>query len=326
MKKKQLSNKQKNNIKNREIQIKKEVDLSNNREKATVITRYGNTAKVKTETRKTVVVSLKRNTDQIVTGDQVIIEFKDNYKEGKIIAALERSNELSRPYQKTKKVIAANIDQMLIVNSINPKISLYILDNYLIAAESLKINPVIIINKIDLCSSKELKEIQKDMQIYKNIGYDILYYSNKTKDCPHKKDNILKKIIYKSNILVGQSGVGKSTIIKEIFPDIDIKIQEISQKSNLGRHTTTYSTLFEIEKGGSIIDSPGIREFKIGSIPKEEIAHLYRDFQPYIKNCKFRNCNHINPPNCGIKEALKNKEISEKRYNNYLKIHENTKQ
>lgn len=326
MKKRQLSNKQKNNIKNREIKIKEEVNLNSNREKAIVITRYGNTAKVKTETKQTVVVNLKRTTDQIVTGDQVIIEFEDNYKEGKIIATLERNNELSRPYQKTKKIIAANIDQMLIVNSINPKISLSILDNYLIAAESLKINPVIIINKIDLCSAKELQEIKKDMQIYQNIGYDILYYSNKTKDCRYKRDNILEKIIDKSNILVGQSGVGKSTIIKEIFPEIDIKIQEISKKSNLGRHTTTYSTLFEIEKGGSIIDSPGIREFKIGNIPKEEIANLYRDFQPYIKNCKFRNCNHINPPNCGIKEALKNKEISEKRYNNYIKIHENTKQ
>ncbi len=253
----------------------------------------------------------------IVCGDSVIWEhLSDN--QGIVTALNTRTSLLSRPNNNgILKPIAANITQMLIVCAIKPDYDFLLIDNYLVAAELLKITPVIIINKIDLLNNIELKIIKEKFNSYAELSYQLFYTSTVT---PNAMNLFTKQLDQHTSIFVGQSGVGKSSLINFLLPQLKLKTRELNDSINLGKHTTSTSTLYHLSKTGSIIDSPGVREFKLWNIDHIEAAWSFKEFRPYIDQCKFRNCVHINEPHCAVKKALENNTITNRRYQSYKRI------
>jgi ribosome biogenesis GTPase len=275
-----------------------------------VITRYGQHLLVEAESGKLYQCTGRRNIELSVAGDQVVFQTISN-DEGVVTALLERDNLLRR----SQKVIAANIDQLWLVVAIEPHYQFELIDRYLVVAENAELPINIVVNKIEL--SQNMAQIKHDFSIYESAGYSVHYLS------VEEQTNIaeLKALLNdKTHIFLGQSGVGKSSLINELIPDLNLRVNEISTKSKLGKHTTTNTTLYHIPSGGDLIDSPGIREFQLDDLTDKEILSGFREFKPFIGQCKFRNCAHINEPNCAIKQALESGEIHTQRYQNYLNL------
>lgn len=280
-----------------------------------VISRYSKNAQVEDENGNIIYCAIRPNIDSIVTGDKVVWQAEGN-NQGIIISRHNRQSILSRPDNSGKlKPVAANITQIIIVIAPIPVVSWSLLDSYLVMAEHLKITSYILLNKTDL----DHEQIQKNLlKYYEPLGYPILLTNRNILE-----DKLLQKILSnQTSILVGQSGVGKSSIIKKLLPNETNKILtgSLSERTNLGSHTTSNSVLYHLPSGGNLIDSPGIRELNLWNIPSNQIAEGYREFQPYISQCKFRNCNHIDTPGCAVINAVKNKLIHQTRYENYVKI------
>jgi ribosome biogenesis GTPase len=173
----------------------------------------------------------------------------------------------------------------------------------------------IVINKIEL--SKNGNQLNNDFEHYKSLGYDVHFISVKNGE---NVDTFKEKLINKSHIFLGQSGVGKSSLINSLIPDLELRVNEISIKSKLGKHTTTNTTIYHIPSGGDLIDSPGVREFQLDNLSEEQIVGGFREFKALSDRCRFRNCKHINEPDCAVKIALENGEINDNRYESYLNI------
>ena len=275
-----------------------------------VITRYGQHLLVEAESGELYQCTGRRNIELSVAGDQVIFQIIGN-DEGVVTALLERDNLLRR----SQKVIAANIDQLWLVVAIEPHYQFELIDRYLVVAENAELPINIVVNKIEL--SQKMDQIKYDFSMYESAGYSVHYLS------VEEQTNIaeLKALLNdKTHIFLGQSGVGKSSLINELIPDLNLRVNEISTKSKLGNHTTTNTTLYHIPSGGDLIDSPGIREFQLDDLTDKEILSGFREFKPFIGQCKFRNCAHINDPNCAIKQAVESGEIHIQRYQNYLNL------
>ena len=275
-----------------------------------VITRYGQHLLVEAESGELYQCTGRRNIELSVAGDQVIFQIIGN-DEGVVTALLERDNLLRR----SQKVIAANIDQLWLVVAIEPHYQFELIDRYLVVAENAGLPINIVVNKIEL--SQKIDQIKYDFSMYESAGYSVHYLS------VEEQTNIaeLKALLNdKTHIFLGQSGVGKSSLINELIPDLNLRVNEISTKSKLGKHTTTNTTLYHIPSGGDLIDSPGIREFQLDDLTDKEILSGFREFKPFIGQCKFRNCAHINEPNCAIKQAVESGEIHIQRYQNYLNL------
>ncbi|RUM77341.1 MAG: ribosome small subunit-dependent GTPase A [Candidatus Thioglobus sp.] len=275
-----------------------------------VITRYGQHLLVEAESGELYQCTGRRNIELSVAGDQVIFQIIGN-DEGVVTALLERDNLLRR----SQKVIAANIDQLWLVVAIEPHYQFELIDRYLVVAENAELPINIVVNKIEL--SQKMDQIKYDFSMYESAGYSVHYLS------VEEQTNIaeLKALLNdKTHIFLGQSGVGKSSLINELIPDLNLRVNEISTKSKLGKHTTTNTTLYHIPSGGDLIDSPGIREFQLDDLTDKEILSGFREFKPFIGQCKFRNCAHINEPNCAIKQAVESGEIHMQRYQNYLNL------
>ena len=275
-----------------------------------VITRYGQHLLVEAESGELYQCTGRRNIELSVAGDQVIFQIIGN-DEGVVTALLERDNLLRR----SQKVIAANIDQLWLVVAVEPHYQFELIDRYLVVAENAELPINIVVNKIEL--SQKINQIKYDFSMYESAGYSVHYLS------VEEQTNIaeLKALLNdKTHIFLGQSGVGKSSLINELIPDLNLRVNEISTKSKLGKHTTTNTTLYHIPSGGDLIDSPGIREFQLDDLTDKEILSGFREFKPFIGQCKFRNCAHINEPNCSIKQAVESGEIHTQRYQNYLNL------
>ncbi|HIE79017.1 MAG TPA: ribosome small subunit-dependent GTPase A [Candidatus Thioglobus sp.] len=275
-----------------------------------VITRYGQRLLVESESGELFQCTGRQNIELSVAGDQVIFQPISN-QDGIVTALVSRDNELKR----SQKTIAANVDQLWLVVAIEPHYQFDLIDRYLVVAENAGLPINIIVNKVELCS--DMAVLSRDFSVYKSIGYDVINLSVKEKTNLPKLRSMLDD---KTHIFLGQSGVGKSSLINELMPELNLRVNEISIKSKMGKHTTTNTTLYHIPSGGDLIDSPGIREFQLDDMGDEEILNGFREFKPYIGSCKFRNCAHINEPDCAIKEALLSGEISQKRYQNYLSL------
>jgi ribosome biogenesis GTPase / thiamine phosphate phosphatase len=209
------------------------------------------------------------------------------------------------------------VDQMMIVTA--PELPLLpgLIDSYLVAAEILGISPLIILNKIDLLNSQvRSRDIQEYLQLYRKINYPVLFISVNQQKGLEEVAGYLK---HKTSVFVGQSGVGKSALTSNFLPHEGIKVGALAD-SGLGSHTTTMARLYHLPLGGNLIDSPGIREFGLWNMQKNEIEHGFREFQPYLGQCKFRNCRHDSEPHCAIKNALGRGEISPLRLESFHEL------
>lgn len=287
-----------------------------------MVSRYGEQADVlELSGGKVYRCFLRQNLGAPVPGDRVHFRL-DNNCHGVIESLKERTSVLQRPspHQGLKPVVA-NINKVLVLVAPLPDFSAILLDRYLIAIENAGIDISIVANKWDLESEIEEQSIEQQLSIYQQLNYPILKVSTK-KDLG--KEALKKTIWGHSSILVGQSGVGKSSIINWLFPDQSLVTKEISDNSRLGQHTTTASQLFCLSENsitdGFIIDSPGIREFGLWHLDVQQIASGFCEFAPYLGSCKYRDCQHINEPGCEIVKAVKSGKILQQRWMNYQKI------
>ncbi|MFT4938735.1 MAG: ribosome biogenesis GTPase [Paraglaciecola sp.] len=265
---------------------------------------------------------MRRTIDSVVCGDNVLFRpGKDQSLRisGLIELVLDRQSVLTRPdFYDGVKPVAANIDQIIIVSSVIPALSLNIIDRYLVAAEDVEIEPVILLNKVELLSPQEREQVEQELQIYRDIGYKLVYTSCKTHTGLSELSECLKD---KTSVFVGQSGVGKSSIINELLPDsMDETTNDVSDNSGLGQHTTTTAKLLHFPQGGDLIDSPGVREFALWHLPSERLTLGFIEFRDYLGGCKFRDCKHADDPGCLIKQAVEKGDISQQRYQSYHKI------
>tara|TARA_Y100000746_G_scaffold107004_1_gene91481 strand:- start:257 stop:1165 length:909 start_codon:yes stop_codon:yes gene_type:complete len=257
----------------------------------------------------------------IATGDEVEFdEDKNNLGNYIINKILPRNNYLIRKSIKKKNnghIIASNINQAIIISSLkNPFTKSGFIDRFLISCFAYRIPALVIYNKEDLLNNKEKNRLNQEIDYYKKIGFNSLSISAKFDKKIKKLKSILKN---KTSLFIGNSGVGKSTLINRLSYNANQKTSEISKKSNKGKHRTTFSQIFDIDKKTKIIDTPGIKTFELFDIEKNQIKNYFPEFIKINDKCKFNNCLHINEPNCEIKKEI-DKSIWRRRYNNYLSI------
>lgn len=290
---------------------KAESELDDEKEyQGIVITRYGQRQLVEDENGIVFQSVSRQNIGFSVAGDKILFQ-KTKHDDAIVTAIYPRDNELKRQ----DKLIAANIDQLWLVVAIEPHYEFELIDRYLIMAENSKLPIGIIVNKIELSSNKSKTE--NDFLNYQSLGYDVHFLSVKKQI---NLDFFKEQLINKSHIFLGQSGVGKSSLINSLIPDLQLRVNEISSKSKLGKHTTTNTTIYHIPSGGDLIDSPGVREFQLDSLTELEIKSGFKEFRALSDACRFRDCRHINEPNCAVKESLNQGKINPNRYQSYLNI------
>lgn len=231
-----------------------------------------------------------------------------------------RRTLLQRAVGETHKPLAANIDQIVIEAAIEPQLDGFLVDKYTVAAELAGAEPLLVINKEDLLDDAQRAQIDALLTDYRAIGYDCLYTSALRNT---GIDAFLARLAGRSSILVGQSGVGKSSLILRLLPDLDIAIGRLSSASGQGRHTTTATTLYHLPGSGDLIDSPGVRDFHLGRVPPEELARGFREFRPWLGHCRFTDCRHRNEPGCAVRDALQQHRISARRMESYRRLLQN---
>ena len=281
-----------------------------------VISHHGGKIVVETDDAQLIECSVKSNLGTIVCGDRVVCELAD--KAGpRVMAVLPRSNFLQRVdgFGQLKSV-AANLSQILVCLSVKPEPNLFLLDQYLISAEQQGINPVIILNKIDL-----LPEGSKDPfrleSVYQPLGYTVLLTSIKS---GQGMDRLISVFDYHTTVLSGVSGVGKSSITQALLPLVKIKIAKISDANDEGRHTTRTSRLYHLANQGNLIDTPGIRGFNPVLDKNASLSAGFREINRLGGDCRFADCQHIKEPKCAVIEALRQGKISDTRYQHYLRM------
>lgn len=286
-----------------------------------VIGRFGKHADVEDSAGTVSRCHIRRTIDSVVCGDTVLFEPGDDSDEGVsgvIELVKDRHSVLTRPdFYDGVKPIAANIDQIIIVSAVMPALSLNIIDRYLVACEDIGIRPIIVLNKAELLDEPTLEEVNAQLEVYTQLGYQVLLTSCKTQQGIDAINDLLND---KVSIFVGQSGVGKSSIINQVLPDAEEQIGAISDTSGLGQHTTTAAKLLHLPAGGDLIDSPGVREFGLWHLPEERVTWGFVEFREFLGGCKFRDCKHLNDPGCLIRQAMEDGHITATRYASYHKI------
>jgi len=280
-----------------------------------VITNFGKTSIIELENQELIRCHPRQNLDQIVCGDNVLIQKLEN-QDAVVTAILERETLLKKPgFGGKLKPMAANIDQVVIVMAIEPAPNPYLIDRYLVATENLLARALIIINKTDLADADtDLKSLLNE---YRELGYKVLPTSTKDASSTQALKDELNN---KTSIMVGLSGVGKSSLINTLLPEQDIRVGEVSAASGEGTHTTTSSILYHLHDGGDIIDSPGVRDFGLWNNTKEDVLYGFKEIRDMAGQCKFSNCIHEVEPGCVINQAVENGLITRMRFNSYKKI------
>ncbi len=262
------------------------------------------------------------STNPVAVGDIVNVEIEDAAENSVIITEItERNNYIARISPRNKNqhhIIAANIDQCLLIATLKePKTSQGFIDRCLVSAEAFHIPSTIIFNKSDIYSQKEWNVFENLKMIYESIGYPVYSISVKNNE---GVDDIKKMLTNKVTLFFGHSGVGKSTLINFIIPQLKLQTQEVSNWSGKGMHTTTFAEMFDLPFNGNIIDTPGLREFAITGIERTELSHYFIEMKKFLQYCRFNNCLHLEEPNCAVKKAVEEKKISLERYISYCNI------
>jgi ribosome biogenesis GTPase len=261
------------------------------------------------------------STNPIAVGDEVQMEKEPDSENAMINKIFERRNYVARvsPHNKNQHhIVAANLDQSLLFATLkDPKTSQGFIDRFLVTCEAYHVPAVIVFNKADVYRKKEMDKFEEVQGIYEKAGYKVFLASVSTGQGVDEIKALLKG---KTTLLSGHSGVGKSTFINAIFPDLALRTKEVSGWSGKGMHTTTFAEMFDVPFGGKIIDTPGIRELGLVDIEKAELSHYFPEMRELLINCQFNNCIHINEPGCAVKSALNEGVIHEDRYISYLTI------
>ena len=281
---------------------------------ATVITTYSRRMRLRLENGEEVNARIKGKRTKPVCGDRVEVEPIENEVDWLITKIGERRNELTRPNMRGQvEVLAANLDYLVVVAAAEPKPDWFIVDRYLCAAELMGIDACVVFNKSDLGTSA----IRYELDTYFDIGYDVVSCSALSGD---GMDNVRTLLATHCSIIVGQSGVGKSSIINSLLGDEVQRTADVSDKSREGRHTTVNSTMISLPGGGAIIDSPGVRDYAPALESSTIASQGFREIYDAAQECRFANCQHLREPGCAVKDRCESGAISPRRYESYKRI------
>ncbi len=282
-----------------------------------VIAHYGKFVDVETSAKKIIHCKLRQHLPILVPGDHIIWQQADDGT-GVVSAIEPRRSQLARKDQHDQlRPIAANVDIVVITVAPLPEMQELFIDRYLVALENLHLMPIIICNKIDLLATSQHHDLQQRLNIYAKLGYAIYYASATTQQ---GLTELASALTHKTSVFVGQSGVGKSSLIEQLIPGVNLHANEISAQTTLGKHTTSTSRLYHLPCGGQVIDSPGTRNFDLWSMALAEVSHGFREFREYAGHCKFRDCKHLSEPGCAIQQALAAGKINPLRLANFHAI------
>ncbi|KGE03748.1 small ribosomal subunit biogenesis GTPase RsgA [Pseudohaliea rubra] len=258
---------------------------------------------------------LRANLDGLVTGDRVV--FRAGEPIGVVVARLPRRSLLSRPDARGEpRPVAANIDQVAIVIAAQPAPHRNLIDRYLVATEAMGADALLVVNKVDLLDEPAPAAAMAALLApYQGLGYRVIKTSRET-----ALKTLGAALAGHTSVLVGQSGVGKTSLVNALLPGLDRRTGELSGPGRKGRHTTTTAELHHLPGGGDLIDSPGIREFGLDHLPREQVAEGFREFRPFLGHCRFRDCRHRDEPGCALLSAVEAGAISRERLASYRHI------
>jgi ribosome biogenesis GTPase / thiamine phosphate phosphatase len=262
------------------------------------------------------------STNPVAVGDWVEAEAENEQENVAIITEiLDRHNYINRQSPRHKHqhhIVAANLDQTMLVATLKePRTSQGFIDRFLVAAEMYHVPAIIVFNKSDLYRDKELVKYQQWKEMYEAVGYPVMLLSAEKNE---GIEDLQQLLLGKTTLVSGHSGVGKSSLLNRIIPEMSLKTGEISGWSGKGQHTTTFAEMFDLPGGGRLIDTPGMREFGLVDIEKQELSHYFPEMRDRLNDCQFNNCLHYNEPGCAIKQAVVDEVIHEDRYISYLGI------
>jgi ribosome biogenesis GTPase len=261
------------------------------------------------------------SSNPLAVGDEVDLEEESEITTAIITEIHHRRNYVARssPHRKSQKhIVASNIDQSILFATLKePRTSQGFIDRFLVSCEAFHVKAMIVFNKADIYREKEMKKFGELKHLYEQVGYRVFLTSVINNQ---GVDEIKELLADKITLVSGHSGVGKSSLLNAIFPELELKTQNVSGWSGKGQHTTTFAEMFDLPDGGKIIDTPGVKEFGIVDISKQELSHYFPEMRDRLNDCQFNNCLHINEPGCAIKEAVAKGEVSEERYVSYYNI------
>ncbi len=259
-------------------------------------------------------------TNVVAVGDEVVISL-DGADRGVVEGVLPRRTALVRPdvfYSHLQQVVVANADQLLIVSSWqDPAIWLELIDRYLITAARSRLWPLICLNKMDL--AKDKGSVHRTLQPYLDLGYDVLFTSATTAE---GIDGLRSALTGRMTVLAGLSGVGKSSLLAAVQPGLYVRTAEVSERRHEGRHTTSQVNLWKLESGGYVVDTPGIREFGLSGLRRDELDGCYPEMLAVREDCRFPDCSHTHEPGCAVRQAVRRGQISRARYHSYKQIYD----
>jgi ribosome biogenesis GTPase / thiamine phosphate phosphatase len=276
-----------------------------------VVAAYGKRYQVELSDKTSISCVTRGKKTDLACGDIVNIKLTDKH-EGVVESSEARNSLLYRSNAYKSKILASNVTQVVIVLATQPSFYEALLNRCLTAAEAANIKPLIVLNKCDLAETNDAKN---KLKVYENLGYQIVYLSAKTEISP-----LLPYLNHQQSVLVGQSGMGKSTIINALLPNENVRTQEISDTLDSGKHTTTATHLYHLNADSTLIDSPGLQEFGLNHLTQEELELAFIEFRPYLGHCRFNDCKHQVEPDCAVNKAVNQGKINPVRMAFYREL------
>lgn len=282
-----------------------------------VITHYGAALIVEDGEGELHHCTVRQNLGQLVCGDQVVWQ-ASSIRQGVVVAVSERRSLLTRrDYSGQPRPVASNLDAVAVIMAPLPEPSEYLIDRYLVAIAAIGAQALLVLNKVDLLDGPALAALCDRLAPYREIGYSVLLASSRTE---HGLDALRGWLRGRTSLLAGQSGVGKSSLTKTLLPDRDIRIQAVSATTGHGAHTTSASTLYHLPGSGDLIDSPGVRSFELGEIGLHDLDRGFPELAAYLGHCRFSDCRHDGEPDCALRAAVTQGEITSRRLESYRQL------